>query len=72
MDAIEAQLETAEFEALWLEVRYHEGGASVAEVERAIRRVDGLKRLVMRMDEARLAGETFPWPAAAAVAAVGH
>jgi hypothetical protein len=72
MNAIEAQLETAEFEALWLEVRYHEGRASVAEVERAIRRVDQLKRIAARMDEARLAGETFPWPETAAVAAVGH
>jgi hypothetical protein len=72
MDAIEAQLEVAEFEALWLEVNYHEHGATVAEVERAISRVNRLRGLADRMADARMAGETLSWNAPAPLPAFGH
>ncbi len=45
MDAIDTQLALAEFEEAWLAVRYHEGYASVADVQQAIRRVNKLRRL---------------------------
>jgi hypothetical protein len=71
MDAIDTQLATAEFEETWLEVRYHEGRATVAEVELAIRRVNTLRRLADRA--ARASGcEVFARPATAARWATRH
>jgi hypothetical protein len=49
MNALETQLATAEFEETWLEVRYHEGQATLAEVEEAIARVSQLRALVDRI-----------------------
>jgi len=71
MDAIDTQLATAEFEETWLEVRYHEGLATVDEVERAIRRVNNLRRLADRA--ARASGcEVFARGSAAARWATRH
>ena len=68
MDAIDVQLATAEFEEMWLEVGYHEGRASVGDVERAISWVNELRRLA---DELAL-GVAFPWPAPRSTAPSGH
>ena len=68
MDAIEAQLATAEFEEMWLEVRYHEGRASVADVERAIDLVNELRRLA---EEIAVDG-ALAWPAPRSRAVAGH
>jgi hypothetical protein len=68
MDAIDTQLAAAEFEEIWLEVRYHEGRATIGDVERAIRWVNELRRLA---DEQEI-GAALPWPAPRASAAAGH
>ena len=68
MDAIETQLATAEFEEMWLEVRYHEGGASLADVERAIDLVNELRRLAEEM----AVGGGLAWPAPRSRAVAGH
>jgi hypothetical protein len=70
MDAFEARLGIAEFEELWTEVEYHAGRARVADVERAIARVDELRGLARRHRADRLAG--LPRPARRATATLGH
>ena len=68
MDAIEVQLAAAEFEEIWLEVRYHEGSATIGDVSRAIQWVNELRRLV----EERAVGGPLPWPAPRETADAGH
>ena len=68
MDAIDTQLVVAEFEEIRLEVRYHEGRATIGDVERAIRWVNDLRRLA---DQHEISG-TLPWPALRASAVAGH
>jgi hypothetical protein len=69
---IDMELATAQFEATWLEVRYHEEGASVAEVEAAIRRVDALRRVAATMAHERAVGESFSWRAPEVRQIAGH
>ena len=72
MDTMAALLETAEFEALWLEARYHEGRATVADVENAIRQVNELRKLAATLASRRTAGFVFPWRPAEAVTSAGN
>jgi len=72
MDTFDAQLAIAEFEEIWLEVRYHEGRATVADVEDAIRRVNALRRLADDRARRHAAGESFPWPASQASVPAGN
>ncbi len=65
-------LATAEFEATWLEVRYQDGHASVAEVQRAIRRVDELRRVAAALARAHATGTSLTWSVRSAVAPAGH
>ncbi len=70
MQAIEIELATAEFEALWLQARCYEGRASVGAVQEAMRRVDELRALADelahdRMVSGPLSGHA-PRPAAVA------
>jgi hypothetical protein len=71
-EGLNMELARAEFEATWLEVRYQEGRASVADVERAIRRVDELRRMARAFAKARAAGGSFPWHGRTAVAPAGN
>ena len=72
MDALEAQLAIAEFEETWREVRYHEGRASVADVEEAIRRVNALRRLADDVARRQATGASLSWPAPRATAPAGN
>src|SRR5207247_571927 len=70
MQAIETELETAEFEALWLQARCYEGCVSVGLVRVAIRRVDELRRLAAELARGRVVNGALFWrdPCATAVA----
>ena len=70
MQAIETELETAEFEALWLQARCYEGCVSVGVVRVAIRRVDELRRLAAELARGRVVNGALFWrdPCATAVA----
>ena len=70
MQAIETELETAEFEALWLQARCYEGCVSVGVVHVAIRRVDELRRLAAELARGRVVNGALFWrdPCATAVA----
>jgi len=70
MQAIETELETAEFEALPLQARYYEGRASVGLVRAAIRRVDELHRLAAELADGRVVNGALFWrdPCATAIA----
>jgi hypothetical protein len=70
MDAFEARLAIAEFEELWTEVEYHEGRAGVADVERAIAQVDGLRRAIAGRRGHQLGA--FPLPGDRPAAPLGH
>jgi hypothetical protein len=72
MEGVDAQLAMAEFEALWIEVRYHEGRATAADVEGAIRRVNGLRRLAHDLQSPRKVGCTFPWREARPLTPAGN
>ena len=72
MELIEAQLASAEFEATWLEVRYHDGSATVAQVEAAIRRVDELRRLAREAVRRRRVTVTLGSPAPERRAPLGN
>ena len=72
MEAIDRALSRAEFEEAWLEVQYHEGRASVADVQAAIARVNAVRRLAAKMKRAQHTGRTFPWRAPQASAPAGH
>ena len=73
MNALEAQLATAEFEETWLEVRYHEGKATLAEVEQAIARVSELRALADRLAlEHTVEAGALEWWTAPSVAAASH
>jgi hypothetical protein len=71
MDMLDAELAKAEFEETWLEVRYHEGEATLAEVEQAMARVNELRALVERLAAVRAAegGMLAWWTSRSAVAA---
>ena len=49
----------AEFEAVWLQVRFHEGAATVADVEEAIERVNELRRLARDLVRRRRTSVVF-------------
>ncbi|HEX9348152.1 MAG TPA: hypothetical protein VF919_11310 [Gemmatimonadales bacterium] len=70
MQAIETELETAEFEALWLQARCYEGCVSVDLVRVAIRRVDELRRLAAELARGRVVNGALFWrdPCTTAVA----
>src|SRR5438132_1331395 len=70
MQAIETELETAEFEALWLQARCYEGCVSVGLVRVAIRRVDELRRLAAELARGRVVNGALFWrdPCTTAVA----
>ncbi len=71
MDAIDTQLALAEFEEAWVAVRYHEGQASVADVQQAIRRVNKLRRLADQVT--RTSGcPTFGGPGSTSRRATSH
>jgi hypothetical protein len=72
MDAVDAQLTTAEFEAIWIEVRYHEGRATAADLEAAIRQVNALRRLAHDLELGRAVGCTFPWREARPLTSAGN
>jgi hypothetical protein len=72
MDALDAELARAEFEETWLEVRYHEGEATLAEVEHAIARVNELRALVERMSVRTADGALEWWTSPRPIAAAGH
>jgi len=72
IDTLDMELATAQFEATWLEVRYHEDDATVAEVEAAIRRVDALRRVVATMAHERAVGESVCWHAPDTRVSAGH
>ena len=72
MEQIETQLATAEFVALWLEVRFHEGRATAADVEKAIRRVNDLRRLTHDLRYGESVGCAFPWRAQRPVGCAGN
>jgi hypothetical protein len=70
MQAIETELATAEFEALWLQARYYEGRVNVAVVRAAICRVDELRRLAAELADGRMVNGALFWrdPCTTAVA----
>ena len=72
MEAVNTQLATAEFEALWIEVRYHEGRATAADVEAAIHRVNDLRRLAHDLRYGRKVGFTFSWREARPLTSAGN
>lgn len=61
MQAIEIGLETAEFEALWLQARCYEGCVSVEAVGVAIRRVGELRRLAAELARGRVVNGALFW-----------
>jgi hypothetical protein len=69
---VDMELATAEFEATWLEVRYHEGGATVAEVQAAIRRVDALRRTAATITRRRAIGATLSWQPSRPLQPIGN
>ena len=72
MEGMDTALAMAEFEATWLEVSYQDGRASVAEVQRAIRRVDELRRVAAALARAYATGNGLTWSVRRAVAPAGH
>jgi hypothetical protein len=73
MDMLDAELAKAEFEETWLEVRYHEGKATLAEVEQAMARVNDLRALVERLAAVRAAeGGMLEWWTSRSVVAASH
>ena len=72
MEWTDRALARAEFEEAWIEVEYHEGRASVADVEAAIARVNAVRRLTAKMQRAQCTGRTFPWRAPRAAAPASH
>ncbi len=61
MEPEDAGLETAEFEAHWTEVRYHEGHATPTELAAAIRRLNDVRRAAADAERRRVVGWVFPW-----------
>ena len=72
MDMLDAELAKAEFEETWLEVRYHEGEATLADVEQAMARVNELRALVERLGAVRGADGALAWWTSRSVAAASH
>ena len=72
MQAIETELETAEFEALWLQARCYEGQAEVSEVRAAIRRVDELRALAAGLIEDRVVNGPLFWGESRAAVPAGN
>src|SRR5262249_23742893 len=72
MEWTDRALARAEFEEAWAEVEYHEGRASLADVQAAIARVNAVRRLIAKMQRAQHTGRTFPWRAPRTTAPASH
>ena len=72
MRPIDIELETAEFEALWLQARCYEGRAAVADVRAAMRRVTELRTCAADLAECRVVDGPLFWGESRATVATGN
>ena len=72
MEPTNTGLERAEFEAMWTEVRYHEGLATAADLAVATRRLRDAQAVAADAAHLRMVGWVFPWRDAQPLAPAGN